>query len=492
MISWMQKHHKYLVITIWIATIAFIGAGFFGWGSYQYGSKAGSIAQVGDIDIDRAKFDLTYSNLYQRYNQSMDGKLDDKKAEELGLDKQAFSSLAAQARLLNLAKEFGIIVSEDELAKTVAGIPAFQNNGTFDKEIYQSFLQNRRLQAKTFENLIRDEILIEKMMALLESQGMPFEKEILSSALNVSDKIAYKVLTQNDVNITINDEKLKQYFEAHKSAYKTPKMYQLDILWTQSSEANVTQEEISEFFKQNSFNYRDANGKQMQLEQAKQKITADLKMQKTKKEAQKNYIAFRKDALAKSETLSLSIHDPLFDTQTWKEIERSGINTILKPKAVQERYATVKIASVEEPKEMDFDQARPAVIVDYQKDAASDELVKLAQSTLKNFQECNATVSDFLTLDTPDNLKPLNIQESLQFLQKLFTSIKEKDIIMVSDKAVVYAILEQRMVKAVDLNTTNFVNESIEQLKRGVFQANLLKNLDQKYETKFFVEGLEN
>ena len=44
MITWMQRHKKWLIITIWISTIAFIGAGFVGWGSYNYGSSAGSSA----------------------------------------------------------------------------------------------------------------------------------------------------------------------------------------------------------------------------------------------------------------------------------------------------------------------------------------------------------------------------------------------------------------------------------------------------------------
>ena len=33
MITWMQRHKRWLVITIWISTIAFVGAGFVGWGS---------------------------------------------------------------------------------------------------------------------------------------------------------------------------------------------------------------------------------------------------------------------------------------------------------------------------------------------------------------------------------------------------------------------------------------------------------------------------
>jgi peptidyl-prolyl cis-trans isomerase D len=132
----MQKHNKYLVITIWIATIAFIGAGFVGWGSYQYGAKAGSIAKVGDIEISKAKFDMAYSDMYQQYNQMLQGKLDEEKAREMGLTQQAFSSLATQALLLNLAKEFGIVVTEEELADKLAQIPAFQTEGKFDKTVY--------------------------------------------------------------------------------------------------------------------------------------------------------------------------------------------------------------------------------------------------------------------------------------------------------------------------------------------------------------------
>ncbi|HHD72610.1 MAG TPA: hypothetical protein ENL02_01645, partial [Epsilonproteobacteria bacterium] len=189
MISWMQKHNKYLVITIWIATIAFIGAGFVGWGSYQYGAKAGSIAKVGDIEINKARFDMAYSDIYQRYNQRMQGKLDEKKAREMGLAQQAFSSLAAQALLLNLANEFGILVSDEELGEKLAAIPAFQTEGKFDKKVYEGYLKSRRLKPKTFEQVLHDEEVVGKMLSLLDSKALPFETEVISAAIHVSDKI---------------------------------------------------------------------------------------------------------------------------------------------------------------------------------------------------------------------------------------------------------------------------------------------------------------
>jgi len=490
MISWMQKHNKYLVITIWIATIAFIGAGFVGWGSYQYGAKAGSIAKVGDIEISKAKFDMAYSDMYQRYNQMLQGKLDEEKAREMGLTQQTFSSLATQALLLNLAQEFGIIVTEEELAAKIAQIPAFQTEGNFDKTVYEGYLKSRRLKAKTFEEVIHDELVIQKLFSLLDSKSLPFEEEVIGASINISDKIAYKVLTPDDLNLTLDDTKLKSYWEAHKSDYMTPKKYQLDILWTESRDANVSDKEIEAFYTQNSFNYIGKNGEQLQLDEAKEKVISDLKMKKSKKHAQKQYIAYKKGKIDKSETVTLALDEAPLTSEIWREVETHDVDTILKPKAVANRYATIKISAVIEPREMNFDEAKPLVVADYEKNAQAEGLTKLADSTLKKFDESNATLSDFVTLDSRKPLKPLNIQESLQFLQKLFTSQKEKGIILIEGKVVVYSIVEQKLASEEKGEKSDFVKKTADQIKAQDFQSNLLKSLEQKYSIEKFVGGI--
>jgi len=486
----MQKHNKYLVITIWIATIAFIGAGFVGWGSYQYGAKAGSIAKVGDIEITKAKFDMAYGDMYQRYNQMMQGKLDEKKAREMGLAQQAFSSLAAQALLLNLANEFGIVVSEKELAEKLARISAFQTDGKFDKTVYEGYRKSRRLKAKTFEQVIHDEAVIQKLFSLLESKSLPFEQEVIAAAINISDKVAYKVLTPEDLNLTIDDTKLKSYWEAHKSDYLTPKKYQLDILWTESKDVNTSQKELEAFYMQNSFNYIGEDGKQLQFDDAKENVLADLKMKKSKKHAQKQYIAYKKGKIKKSESVTLKMDDALLTTEAWKEIETRDVDTILKPKAVGNRYATIKISAIIDPREMTFEEARSLVAADYKKNALTEGLAKLADKTLKNFDESNATVSDFVTLDSHDALNPLNIQESLQFLQKLFTSQKEKGIISLESKIIIYRIIEQKLTSEVGSQKREIIKKSSDQIKAQDFQTNLLKSVGQKYTIEKFVEGI--
>ena len=490
MISWMQKHNKYLVITIWIATIAFIGAGFVGWGSYQYGAKAGSIAKVGDIEINKAKFDMAYGDLYQRYNQMMQGKLDEKKAREMGLAQQAFSSLATEAMILNLANEFGIIVSDKELGEKLASIPAFQKDGKFDKSIYDGYLKSRRLKAKTFEQVLHDEMVVQKTLSLLKGKPLPFEIEVVSAAINISDKIAYKVVTSDDINLSIDEKKLKSYWKKNSSSYMTPKKYQLDILWTESKDANTTGDELEAFYTQNSYNYIDESGKQLSLDECREEVLNDLKMKKSKKHAQKAYIAFKKKKIQKSETATLPLDDKLLTTEIWKEIESSDINTILKPKAVNDRYATIKIVAIVEPQAMSFDEAKKMVEANYRDYLETEEMSRLANAILNNFNENNATVSGFVTLKQKESLKPLNIQETLQFLQKLFTKRQEKGIIVLDRKRIVYKVLEQKLEPIAAEKEDQMVKSAVEKIKNEDFQSNLLKNLSQKYRIEKFVQGI--
>ena len=491
MISWMQKHNKYLVWTIWIATIAFIGAGFVGWGSYDLGSKAGNVAKVGDIEIKQNKLNMVYSNIYSRVNQQLQGKLDDKKAKELGLVKQAFATIATQAKILNFAKDAGVIVSDNELLKNLEDIKGFQKDGKFNKEIYNNYLTSQRLKAKDFEETLKEEMIITKTMALLNTDALPLEIDALGAAMHAADKISYKVLTTADVNYVSDKTKVKAFWENKKDNYMTDKKYDLSLLWTPTDTAEVNEEEIKNYYEANSFNYTNAQGKQLTFDEAKIQATKDLKIKKSKKSAQKAYIAFKKGATKNIENITLPLGDKKLSDAIWNEITTKSIGDILKPKVVGNQYVTVKINKIQEPKTMTFDQAEEKVTQNYDKQAKKESLMSLAESTLKTFDINGSIVSEFISLSKPDNLESLNSQESLQFLQKLFTSNKEKGIISVSDKVIVYNIIEQKLL-SIDQNQTDVVKQTVNQMKKKTFESNLLKMLDKKYPTEVYMGGLKN
>jgi len=489
MITWMQKHNRYLVWTIWIATIAFIGAGFVGWGSYKYGSKASAIGKVGSIEIPREKLDFTYRDLYNRYNQQFQGKFDEAKAKEMGLLKQAFSSLAAQAQILNLAKTYGIVVSDKELADTIASMKGFQEQGVFSKRVYETFLQNRGLKDKTFVGILRDELTVQKTMNLLESKAFPAEDVVVASALSVADKIGYAVVSPEDMNVSISDAEAKKYWEENQGDYLTPERYHLAIHWTDTQDINVTDKEVQDFYDKNSFNYVDSDGKQFSLEKVKPVVTQDLKIKKGKKQALLDYIALKKGKMKTETNATLPINDPLLSRALWEEIVQNNADTLLKPKAVGSRYATVKILKKIAPEPMAFEDAKARIKQKMRLSKSVDLMEAKAQKVLKEIDSTKLTTSGYLSLSKSTLLPPLSQQESLQFVQKLFTLSGKKGIIRLSNRVVVYKITDQKIDNP-DTNLTQRVQNETNQIKRSVFENTLFKKLNTQFPVKAYAKGL--
>jgi len=490
MISWMQKNNKFLVWTIWIATISFIGTGA-SMGLSGGGVKAGTVAKVGEVEISQTRLNMVYSSIYNQYNEAMQGTLDDKKAKELGLVQQAFKRLETQAKILNYSNEVGIIVSDEEVLAKIQGIRSFQQEGIFSQEIYDAYLRSQRVKAKVFEETLRVELTIEKTIALLTTEGLALEIEAISAAMNVSDKLAYKVLTEADLYFKVEDAKVKSFWEMQKENFMTKQMYDLSIVWTDSKIIEATENEVKSYYDTNSFSYTNSEGKQLSFKEAKEQVRTDLKLKKTKKTAQKAYIAFKKGKLTQSEKITLPMGDLKLTSDVWNALKEKNVGDILKPKVVGNMYATIKIENIVLPKVKTYDAAKGEVTVLYATQAKKEALLALAEETLKAFDEKNATISDFVKLEENVNLKLLNNQESLQFLQKLFTSTKEKGIISVAEKIIVYNILEQKL-SPVDTNEAESVNETVNTLKKHTFESNLIKMLDKKYPTETYMGGLTN
>ena len=124
----MQKHKKYLVITIWVSTIAFVGAGFVGWGSYDFSSTSNAVAVVGENKVSINEMQREYSRLYGIYNQLVGGTLDEEQAKKMGIEEQALNNLIVKALMLNYAYDLGLRASKEEIIQEITSTEAFQNN----------------------------------------------------------------------------------------------------------------------------------------------------------------------------------------------------------------------------------------------------------------------------------------------------------------------------------------------------------------------------
>jgi len=488
MISWMQRHRKYLVVTIWISTIAFIGAGFVGWGQYSYGDKASAIAKVGDISITQRNFQQAYSRLYGQYNQIFQGNFDESKAKEFGLQQQALRTLIDGSLILNLAKTYKLEVSDDELLEKIKTQTYFYKDGAFDKETYQKVLTQNKMSMKDYESDTRNAMLTQKVLELFSSEPTALESDVFDAGANIRDRISYKLLTPDSINVNVTDKEIKSYWENNRFNYMTQPQYTIEAITVAIAPSHPSEADISEYYSANKYKFKDAEGKILSLEDAKDDVVRALDDKATNKAALKTYIAFKKgalDAAVKTETSTIDIDNQPFKPELFEEITKLSLTQpYLKPRKVNDSYVVIKLLNLKESEAKTYEAAKEEVTKQYVSEQKQFKLKELAEKSKEKFE---GITTDFLSRDDVSKINGLNQAEATEFLGKMFESQSKRGYIQLSDKnLVLYAILEQKMLnESITDQAKNVMSTKSQILDRG-----LIKVLEEKYPTEIYVKGL--
>ncbi len=488
MITWMQRHRKYLVVTIWISTIAFVGAGFVGWGQYSYGDKAGSVAKVGDIPITADELQKSYSALFNQYNQVFQGKFDEKQAQQFGLQRQALRQLVNQALVLNLANEYGMIVSDEELAGTIQAQPAFFKEGAFDKSVYEKVLSDNRLTKKEYEESLRKELLIQKTLYLLASGTKTLEVKSIGNALGVADRISYKLLTPDMVSVSVDEAELKAFWEKRKTEFKTEPSYEIAYVRQSPLSLEHSQSDISEYYEANRQSLKDAEGKLLSAAEAHDMIVAGLNDKATEKEALRLYIDYKKGELKEAvvpEKATITASTSAFDPQLTKEIMAlNEKKTFLKPRKNGNDYVIVKLEKFVPARSKTFEEAKTEANGLYRSELGKTKLLELAKASHASF---SGTTTDFITRLDASKLAGLSPMEGSEFLSKLFRSKEKQGFIPLENgNVIIYNVLEQKL-----LETKAVADETaVAQLKGNLLDQGVVKALENKYPVEIYVEGI--
>ncbi|MEN8147402.1 MAG: peptidylprolyl isomerase [Campylobacterota bacterium] len=487
MITWMQRHRKYLVITIWISTIAFVGAGFVGWGQYSYGDKAGAVAKVGDISISQREWQQAYSRLYGQYNQAFQGNFDEKQAESFGLKQQALRQVVEQALILNLANSYNLEVTSEELSKVIVSQDMFFDNGRFSKEIYVKALKQNNLSVAEYEGDLRNSILIQKVLSLFQSEVLPIEEKIFSTANSIADKIEYKILDANNITLDSSDEALKAFWETRQQNYMSRPSFTLRTVTQEKISADADEATVQEHYKANRTDFTDAEGKILELDAARESVIAALDDKATNKQALRNYIAFKKgklDSATAVETLTVDEENNPYSAEIFAEITALNVTSpFLKPRKVGSSYVTIKLQQLNPATAKSFDDAKSAVLADYTAQQGAQKLQELANSSLSSF---SGTQSDFITSAQSTPLAGLSDEETTLFVSKLFASAQKRGSVLLSeDKLVLFNIIEQKLIET----ATGTEAPQAARLKASIFDTSLIKMLETKFTIESYVGG---
>ena len=445
MIDWMQRHKKWLVITIWISTIAFVGAGFVGWGSYSFGKSGSTVASVGDRNIEYKDLQKEYNNLYAQYQQMFGNQFNQEMAEKLKLQDQAVNNLIQKNLLLNLADEIGLDATDNEIAATLVQYEAFLKDGKFDKAQYQQVLKQNRSNTVEFEESLSKDLTIQKTMKALSLSTDKATATALSNLFFVEDKISIHVIDAKNIKINYTQDELKAFYEKNKNDYKSLKQYKLKT------------------------SYVDIQDKDQKI---------------SKKEALKKYLSLKKKESTFEGTTFIDESTTFLTKEDMDKIFKSKIGDFIKPIALQDKYMIAQIEEIIEPKVLSYEKVKTQIESVYEKQLQSTKLNAKKDDLIKNFKGKDV---GYVSKEKTQTLDKLSKEETTQFLNQLFSSQNSIGSVEFDDKIVVFKILDSKLATNKEDNIN--ITQNIDQILNNVMVTKLIESLEKQYKiTKYFKE----
>lgn len=175
MLESMRKHMTWMMwLIVGLITVTFL---FFG----IYPSNVGgqTVAKIGGYVIASDEFNRVYRNMYENYRRLLKDQFNESMAKEL--KSQALREMITNRLLLQEAERVGLSVDDKELQAEIVKMPAFSNEGRFDRKLYERLLDRYNMTPAVFEASQREFLLRQKIEQLVKDGVGVTEAELAAA-----------------------------------------------------------------------------------------------------------------------------------------------------------------------------------------------------------------------------------------------------------------------------------------------------------------------
>lgn len=518
MLEWMQKHKKYLVITVWVSALALVFASMVEWGGGGFSTvSSDSVAKVGDIYVSRQEYQRKYDQIYDNVAEYMRqaGLLDDGKPIP-EIEQEAFRILVQEKLLEMVAKDIGVNATSNEILETLLNTPEFQDaTHTFNREQYENLLQANRWNSADYEAFVAKALLQEKMQNFPIMPVATLETNAFISVGKIEDFVELKLLTKESVlkntALQTTDTEIHSYWEKNKNKYHEPAKYKIAYIALDMSQVSADEHVLEKFYQDNKNKYNNLSFKQS-LNEVKADYNkailsfASAYMATINKKIVENDKSLQikiSDVITPLDYQSLSLIQKHFDADldikdvalrdislyTLKlsdnESEYSSLVTairngegLLAPLEYTENLWIVPYVIEKIPKQpLTFERAKELVNSDLIEEKRNEEFKKIIYNRLAHADKKGVgdIIPIHLSLWQEQDSKSykqllslgLSTQDMRQALDYIMRYNKQEGVVFLgNDRALLFKVTKQKMPNYVDLtNITNAEDEALQEAK---------------------------
>jgi peptidyl-prolyl cis-trans isomerase D len=246
MLDVMRSNAKSSLIALIFGAIIVTFIFSFGRGSSGFRTRTPETwaAKVNGDLVTAGTFTQAYSNRFRQMASMRGGKYTIDNAKQDNLKQETLKGLIDQELIAQQADDLGIVVSDKEVADSIAKNPQFQQNGQFDFDYYKRLVENGYgMSISRFEEAWRRDLLRAKVVQAAISGAQVSDDEVTAFYLAQHEGAAIGYVKFNAFmfrdKAAATDAEAEEYAKAH--AEEIQKKYNEDLVtrWTQPAAVKV-------------------------------------------------------------------------------------------------------------------------------------------------------------------------------------------------------------------------------------------------------------
>ncbi len=163
----------FAILGILIVPFALVGVN-----EYFTSSSGNIVARVNETEISTNDFNQSFSNYRRRMQSIMGAAYDPVQFDQLVIRRQHLDSLIDQELITQAAQSMGLDVDDATLAEEIRQIPAFQVDGQFNADVYQSRLLSQGMTPKQFQSEMRSQFVITELPKNIAESSIATSSEV--------------------------------------------------------------------------------------------------------------------------------------------------------------------------------------------------------------------------------------------------------------------------------------------------------------------------
>jgi peptidyl-prolyl cis-trans isomerase D len=248
-------HEKKRIVQFVLALIVLPFA-FWGVDSYRKSGGGDALASVNGDKISAQEFDNALRQQQQKMREMSGPAFDASIFDKPEIKHAILESLVAQHLLTSEAQKTGLTVTDEQLAGVIGGIGAFQKDGKFDKQQYETLLRGQNMSPLMFESKVRLDLASRQLTDAYTQNGY-VTASVVDNLIRLNEQ--QRVVALANLNLDsyisqakVSDAAIDEYYKNNPKEFQTDARVKVEyVLFSADSllaQTKVDESEVKKYF----------------------------------------------------------------------------------------------------------------------------------------------------------------------------------------------------------------------------------------------------